>query len=511
MLIQEVVFNDKCYKLINSNKSQSENVYTIILGKNASGKSELLRECISSILRVKVEDEKFSPYNDLLDPYLNEKYKSLSPQKTAKIKLTITSKNCNSIIVKTSKTNEPREIKNFKGDVTYLKDESFRYDSNIFFSDTTENEKKLFMDAKLISVSESPYIKFPEMKENGTLNYHYLHHKKVNDSSMNFWNDDEKADNKVQTLTLSLLKLLSKNFPKAPYTILEFVGLASNINIKLKLTSQHSRNSENLLSLYEKELKKSTEHFNLRDEISKAKSIIDLFNNTQGKENTLSQRFSSDIVKVSFKKDTPPQYCPKSLERLIEFGFVNLVETEFKSSDDWVNAMSLSSGQLSILNTVVGIDSLLEDNSIVFIDEPEISLHPEWQSTFMPFIGEQFKKYSNCHFIIATHSPHIISNVKPNSSYVVLIEDDDISTIDGEDVSKKSTDLLLTQLFKTPGHKNEYLLRLLLTTYSKLVDKIELNKDDLDSLRVAKKYYQELDSDDPVKYIAEKALNLYAI
>lgn len=73
MLIQEVVFNDKCYKLINSNKSQSENVYTIILGKNASGKSELLRECISSILRAKVEDEKFSPYNDLLDPYLNEK------------------------------------------------------------------------------------------------------------------------------------------------------------------------------------------------------------------------------------------------------------------------------------------------------------------------------------------------------------------------------------------------------------------------------------------------------
>lgn len=510
MIINTVTFNKKEFKLLNSTMKTSSNIYSIILGKNASGKSELLRETISSILRVKIEDEKLSPYIDLLDPYLNEKYKSLTPPRTANIKLEILTDDGKKITVRTSKTNEPRKIINFKGEDTYLRDESFRYESSIELQENNQKFRDLIKNTKLIAVSESPYIKFPEMKNNGELNYHYLHHRKTNDSSMKFWTDEEKADDKVQTLTSSLLELLSRESNFTPYSILKFVGLDAYINLKLKLNNDYLRKSEDLKSKYEEERIKSEDTSTFEEDILNANEVIDLFIKEKDSKSTLSQKFSSESVNINFSMNSRDIYSPKAIKKLIDLGILNLIETEFKCKDNSINAMSLSSGQLSILNTVAGIDSLLEDNSIIFIDEPEISLHPEWQSLFMPFITKQFNKYNNCHFIIATHSPHVISNVKSNNSFVLLIDEESVKTIDGAQVAKKSTDLLLTLFFKTPGHKNEYLLRLLLTTYSKLVDKISLNADDVKSLEIAKEYYNELDSDDPVRYITEKALDLYA-
>lgn len=39
----------------------------------------------------------------------------------------------------------------------------------------------------------------------------------------------------------------------------------------------------------------------------------------------------------------------------------------------------LSSGELSVLLSILKINSEIEENSVVLIDEPEVSLHPAWQ------------------------------------------------------------------------------------------------------------------------------------
>lgn len=68
----------------------------------------------------------------------------------------------------------------------------------------------------------------------------------------------------------------------------------------------------------------------------------------------------------------------------------------------------LSAGEQLVLSNAARILRHIVPNSLVLIDEPEIGLHPEWQSRFIPLLREMIPESYGCHFIIATHSPHIV-------------------------------------------------------------------------------------------------------
>ncbi len=76
-----------------------------------------------------------------------------------------------------------------------------------------------------------------------------------------------------------------------------------------------------------------------------------------------------------------------------------------------------SSGEQAVVISILGIASQIEDNCIVCIDEPEICLHPEWQERYIKLLHSIFSMYSGCQFIIATHSPQIVSNLEPENSF----------------------------------------------------------------------------------------------
>lgn len=72
--------------------------------------------------------------------------------------------------------------------------------------------------------------------------------------------------------------------------------------------------------------------------------------------------------------------------------------------------------RLSILNP-----SLLNPNEgagVVLIDEIDLHLHPRWQREVM---GKLAKAFPNCQFVISTHSPQVIGELRPDS--VVLLRD----------------------------------------------------------------------------------------
>ncbi|EPK0554834.1 AAA family ATPase, partial [Acinetobacter baumannii] len=64
----------------------------------------------------------------------------------------------------------------------------------------------------------------------------------------------------------------------------------------------------------------------------------------------------------------------------------------------------LSSGEKQIL-TLISYNSFF-DNTIFFIDEPEISLHADWQRILFRIL---MKQNPTNQFIISTHSPFIYS------------------------------------------------------------------------------------------------------
>lgn len=68
-----------------------------------------------------------------------------------------------------------------------------------------------------------------------------------------------------------------------------------------------------------------------------------------------------------------------------------------------------SSGELSLISSLVFLSTTVEQNSIVLIDEPENSLHPSWQREY---VGKIFSalSYRNVSIIIATHSPLVVTS-----------------------------------------------------------------------------------------------------
>eukprot|EP00487_Bulimina_marginata_P004454 TRINITY_DN20804_c0_g1_i1.p1 TRINITY_DN20804_c0_g1~~TRINITY_DN20804_c0_g1_i1.p1 ORF type:complete len:134 (+),score=10.98 TRINITY_DN20804_c0_g1_i1:31-402(+) len=100
----------------------------------------------------------------------------------------------------------------------------------------------------------------------------------------------------------------------------------------------------------------------------------------------------------------------KILEELRRFELVRGPEIKlYKKGGGEFDFNDASSGEASILSTLIALIPELEDNSLVVIDEPEISLHPSWQYRYVNLLDRIIARKSGCHIFIATHSHFIIS------------------------------------------------------------------------------------------------------
>ena len=89
--------------------------------------------------------------------------------------------------------------------------------------------------------------------------------------------------------------------------------------------------------------------------------------------------------------------------------FENSAGEEFDIND-------LSSGEKQLFLRTLSIKMLEPNNSIILIDEPELSLHPKWQQRII----EVYKKIGeNNQIIIATHSPHILGSVSNENIFIL--------------------------------------------------------------------------------------------
>ena len=73
-------------------------------------------------------------------------------------------------------------------------------------------------------------------------------------------------------------------------------------------------------------------------------------------------------------------------------------------SVDAIDSGTLSAGEKQMLSFLCY--NAFYSNSIIFIDEPELSLHPDWQRRLFPTL---LKQQPSNQFIVATHSPFIYS------------------------------------------------------------------------------------------------------
>lgn len=87
-----------------------------------------------------------------------------------------------------------------------------------------------------------------------------------------------------------------------------------------------------------------------------------------------------------------------------------------------IEPWELSSGEQHLILLSYFLIFLLKPNSLILIDEPEISLHLKWQRTFIDDILK-LSKHLNPKFIIATHSPAIIGDYDDQMLKMHILED----------------------------------------------------------------------------------------
>lgn len=160
-----------------------------------------------------------------------------------------------------------------------------------------------------------------------------------------------------------------------------------------------------------------------------------------------------------------------SLLTLLSYNLVKLYDLKIAKSNDHkgTHDMSLrraSSGEQCLLVMILGIAGHIKHNSLILIDEPEISLHPSWQARFMDLIINIFRNYHDCHFIIATHSPQIVSRLSHKNCFITTMDDNILHK--ASDFHQRSADYQLTELFDSPGMMNEYVSRIAFTLLTKV-------------------------------------------
>ena len=148
------------------------------------------------------------------------------------------------------------------------------------------------------------------------------------------------------------------------------------------------------------------------------------------------------------------------------------------SSGDEFDINELSSGEKQLFLRTLAIKMLNPENSIILIDEPELSLHPKWQQR----IVDVYRKIGkNNQIIIATHSPHILGSVRKEN--IMLLDKDDEGKIvvrTGDELYDsygQPTDRVLKDIMGLETTRNPKVFKLL-EEAGELVDKNEYESEE---------------------------------
>ncbi|NAZ94383.1 AAA family ATPase [Vibrio toranzoniae] len=421
----------KTYNLINKSYSSNsdDNVYSAIIGKNGTGKSQLLRQITLKLIG-------------------------------DKCKLST--------------------LERYQSDVRLL---DFNHKDSILNTSS--------MPVQVIASSTSPFDKFPLRKSTDDT-YSYL--------GLRGLNSRDLGQSYMAKIIVELLQSIWSN-PERSITIgniLSYLGYSDEIEVILHVPHYLKRgfadfdfSSKNAGSLIEKLMSVGGDRYlnhtflydcdeNLNEDVAlKCSEFLKMVTMSN-----FSKFFKVKIDSSGIYFDDSGLFSHYGLGSvdiilLMSLGMLSMRRLNLKklNLDEHFAIGNASSGEQSIVIGFLGIASKIKDNSLILIDEPEVCLHPEWQERYIELLMKTFADYKGCHFIVATHSPQIISNLSGKNCFVMNMEDG--LSHNADEFANRSADFQLAYLFRSPGHNNEYLSRIALNTFVKVSKNKRFDDDDL--------------------------------
>lgn len=269
-------------------------------------------------------------------------------------------------------------------------------------------------------------------------------------------------------LLSSILNILSdpKKIPSIN-KVFDFVGLNGKIEIvyslKRKTLFTRAINSESLKSKFESVARRK-EFIN--------KSYYDEINTSINKLNEFikslkgSKYVSKDkiIYSLDVSKNNSFDFI-RSIELLDVMEKIELISSPNIKfvKDDSFDFEYTSSGEKHFIFTMINLISTIEDDSLILIDEPELSLHPKWQMKYIRLLKSITNEFKTSHCVLASHSHFMVSDLAPDSSSLVSLQkiiDDGIelrvSKLIPYDTYSWSAENILYDVFKLRTTRNSY-------------------------------------------------------
>ncbi|EKO3999018.1 hypothetical protein DXJ58_02120 [Vibrio fluvialis] len=433
--------SDKTYHLIDERDYTYGNVYTAIIGKNGSGKSRFIKSIIK----------------EFLSPRLK-----------------------------------------FGGGVPV----DYNYTVDTQFKGKTEFISK---PKKIIAVSTSPFDKFPLPRRHEQINnYAYLGLRDLNSSDLGLAYMSKIINN--------LISIIFEDPSRASVIgrVLNYLGYDDTISVHFRLTAPRSKLdsifrsndavnefSEYLHSINNRSLDKNF-YFDDDGKIDEDKMIHTLKIVDGIFDSSSRFRFELNIDSNDIHISDGLYEVRNEFLFLIKSGMARLraVTLSKNKGTQRIRISDASSGEQSVVMAMLGIASQIEDETLICIDEPEICLHPEWQEKYIELLVNTFECYRNCQFIIATHSPQVVSNLPDDNCYIMNMETGCCES--SKEYQYRSADYQLASIFKAPGHRNEYLNRIALNVFVKVGKNKNFDDEDLGKLKVLNESFESIKSTDPL-------------
>ena len=127
----------------------------------------------------------------------------------------------------------------------------------------------------------------------------------------------------------------------------------------------------------------------------------------------------------------------------------------------------LSSGEQYIITTALKIVASIEEGVCYFIDEPEVSLHVEWQIKWPDLFHPLLSLKRGVNSYIATHSPVIISSALKANAECYSLLNNTLFKISGEEFN---VERILFKSFNTLTPDNKYVFEELASIVTRVVD-----------------------------------------
>jgi len=128
--------------------------------------------------------------------------------------------------------------------------------------------------------------------------------------------------------------------------------------------------------------------------------------------------------------------------------------------------------RMSIANPL--LDEPLEGEGVVLIDEIDLHLHPLWQRMVVSGMTEIFP---NCQFLISTHSPHVVTHVRPEHLFLMSMTDEGLEAARAEESYGKTVERVLEDLMGLPTTRPDEVKERILEVYRRI------DEGDLDTAR----------------------------